>query len=257
MGNTVTNPVTGLTTTVNALLVDPTGTPTAGTTAFVRTADGYAFLVKAVGQIIYNSDTPPLGFTIVSSNPAANTVQLDAAPPGGPTATLSTRLLYTTLQAELFGSGTPGTVTPPVVVSGASGVRVVSIGDGGSNGRDGALFVPPESGGRGQDGPAVDYTNTTVVRRRIRSASRVGSVGGRGGNGGNRTCRSGAGAMAAMAAPAAPSTPPTPRGSRSPPLAPTPTACSPTAAAAQPAMAVPGLRPPAAARADTRATAAR
>lgn len=34
--------MTGATTTVSALLVDPVGTPTAGTTAFVRTADGYA-----------------------------------------------------------------------------------------------------------------------------------------------------------------------------------------------------------------------
>src|SRR3954451_19561637 len=66
VGATVTNPVTGLTTTVSALRVDPAGTPTAGTTAFVRTADGYAFLVKAVGQTIYNDATPPLGFVIIS-----------------------------------------------------------------------------------------------------------------------------------------------------------------------------------------------
>jgi len=49
---------------------------------------------------------------------------------------------------------------------------VVSVGDGGSNGRDGALFVPPDSGGRGQDGPAVTYTNTTTVSGLMNKTSR-------------------------------------------------------------------------------------
>ena len=41
VGDTVTNPVTSSDTTVSALVVDPAGTPTAGDTAFVETADGY------------------------------------------------------------------------------------------------------------------------------------------------------------------------------------------------------------------------
>src|SRR5688572_26892458 len=36
VGDTITNPVTGLSTTVSALIVDPPGTPTQGNTAFVR-----------------------------------------------------------------------------------------------------------------------------------------------------------------------------------------------------------------------------
>ncbi|WP_171238727.1 hypothetical protein [Ruegeria sp. HKCCA5763] len=43
VGDTVANPVTGKDTTVSALIVDPASTPTAGTTAFVETADGYVF----------------------------------------------------------------------------------------------------------------------------------------------------------------------------------------------------------------------
>jgi len=114
VGDTVTNPVTGLTTTVSELLVDPAGTPTAGATAFVRTADGYAFLVKAVGQTIYNSDDPPLAFVIVSSDPATNTVQLDADPPGGPTASLSTK---TRPRASRTGDSPSATIPPSALTS--------------------------------------------------------------------------------------------------------------------------------------------
>src|SRR5688572_24964927 len=92
VGDTITNPVTGLSTTVSALILDPAGTPTAGNTAFVRTADGYTFLVKTVGQTIYNRDTPPIGFIIASVDNTAHTVTLDALPAGGPTAPLDQRM---------------------------------------------------------------------------------------------------------------------------------------------------------------------
>ena len=72
VGDTVTNPLTGMTTTVSGLIVDPDGTPTAGATAFVQTADGDVFLVKATGEIIYNRDSPPLAFVIVGPAMAAN-----------------------------------------------------------------------------------------------------------------------------------------------------------------------------------------
>src|SRR5262249_38288682 len=150
VGNPVTNPVTNQPTTVSALIVDPAGTPTAGTTAFVRTADGYVFLVKPAGQRIYNNDNPPLGFVIVSINTTTNVAQVDADPPGpdpnpdpnappnSATAPFNTRQLYTTFETQFLGSTTPGAVNPPTVVTGSTGVQRVFPGDDGSNGRDGA-----------------------------------------------------------------------------------------------------------------------
>jgi hypothetical protein len=196
VGATVTNPVTGLATTVSALRVDPAGTPTAGTTAFVRTADGYAFLVKPVGQTIYNDATPPLGFVIISIDATTHVAQLDANPPGpdpnpnGPpnaaTSPLDTRLLYTTLQAQLLGGApVPGTAGAVTVQGGASGIRVVSTGDGGSGGHAGAVFVPPGSGGDGSTPAPLNYTNVTVISANAQIGLEVGSVGGSGGKGGD------------------------------------------------------------------------
>jgi hypothetical protein len=185
VGDTVTNPATGATTTVSALIVDPAGTPTAGATALVRTADGYVFVVKGVGQFIYNSDTPPLGFKIVSADAATHTVQIDADPPGGATAPLSTQMTFATYQSLFFSSGTPGAVTPPVSVTLPTGVTVVEKGNGGSNGRDGALVVPPESGGDGATGPAVNYTTSFNISATNQIGLEAGSLGGKGGSGGD------------------------------------------------------------------------
>lgn len=186
IGDTVTNPVTASTTTVSGLMLDPAGTPTAGATAFVQTADGYAFLIKSIDQIIYNQDAPPVGFKILSKDTTAKTVTLQLASDAtAPTATLSYQLLQTDLDAQFAGAETPGVVTPPILVTGASGVKLVSTGDGGSNGRNGALFVPPTNGGDGDDGPAVSYTNTVNINTSNKIGIEAGSVGGKGGKGGN------------------------------------------------------------------------
>ncbi|MFM2143133.1 MAG: hypothetical protein RLZZ476_1677, partial [Verrucomicrobiota bacterium] len=167
-------------------MLDPAGTPTAGTTAFVITADGYAFLVKPVGQIIYNQDVPPVGFVIVSENTTDKTVQVRlASDSSAPTATLAQQQLNTSLQAEFLGADTPGFPTAPVSVTGASGVRIVRTGDSGSKGRNGALFVPPRSGGDGDAGPAVNYTNIININTSNQIGIEAGSIGGNGGNGGN------------------------------------------------------------------------
>ena len=186
IGQTVTNPVTSSSTTVSNLMLDPAGTATAGTTAFVITADGYAFLVKPVGQIIYNQDVPPVGFVIVSENTTDKTVQVRlASDSSAPTATLAQQQLNTSLQAEFLGADTPGFPTAPVSVTGASGVRIVRTGDSGSKGRNGALFVPPRSGGNGDTGPAVSYTNIININTSNQIGIEAGSIGGNGGNGGN------------------------------------------------------------------------
>ena len=97
--------------------------------------------MKSAGQRIYNNDTPPLGFLIVSIDTTTNIAQIDADPPGpDPNQTtdpnnpnnsisgsspLNTRLLYTELEANLLGV-TPPVVGPPNLSStGASGVQVV------------------------------------------------------------------------------------------------------------------------------------
>ena len=185
VGQVVTNPITGLTTTVIGLQEDPAGSPTAGDTAFVQTADGYAFLVKSAGEFIYNNDTPPLAFEIVGPGATAGTVLLDADPPGGPTAELRTGLLDSELQAEFIGEDEPGDLTPPVIVSGDDGIVNEQTGRNGSNGRPGALFVPPREGGDGFTGPDA-IVNTT---ENISAGSDFGilaiSQGGAGGRGGD------------------------------------------------------------------------
>src|SRR4051812_40790820 len=75
VGQTFTNPVTSASTTVSGFINDPAGTPTAGTVSFVRSADGYVFLVKHLGAIVYNNDTPPVAFQIITEDTTAHTVE--------------------------------------------------------------------------------------------------------------------------------------------------------------------------------------
>jgi hypothetical protein len=186
VGQTVWNPITEENTTVSSLMKDPVGTPTAGTTAFVVTADGYAFLVKPVGSIIYNNDSPPSGFVIVQAGATANTVEIRlASDPSAPVGVLKTQQLNTALQSEFGGTDTAGDITPPVLVNGTNGVRSVLTGAGGSNGRHGALFVPPNGGGNGSVGPTNNYTTTFNISTTNKIGLEVGSQGGKGGNGGN------------------------------------------------------------------------
>ncbi len=194
IGLTVNNPVTSTATTVSSLVVDPTGTPTAGTVAFVKTADGYTFLVKAVGEVIYNGDTPPQGFTITAKDTTAKTVTLaptpaDPDPAKNGTSTISYQIVSTNTDVAAFltpPAGTPGAPpTSPTVTGGAAGVRIVGVGGGGADGRLGALVVPPSAGGNGAAGPAVTYTNTTAISTTNQIGIEIGSVGGNGGNGGS------------------------------------------------------------------------
>lgn len=182
VGQTVTNPITGSSTTVSVLRVDPAGTPTAGNTAFVQTADGYTFLVKTAGEVFYNSDAPPVAFVVTS-------VDGDKAVVTGTQATGSEKfaLVQSTVafNDSFNSSGSEGILTPPVDVSGPNGVKQVVYGQNGSNGRVGALFVPPSSGGNGSGGP----TNTQTLSGNVNATSNIGweigSVGGSGGKGGN------------------------------------------------------------------------
>ncbi len=185
IGQLVTNPITGNPTTVSALRIDPAGTPTPGAIAFVETADGYAFLVKPVGQKIYNNDPVPLGFTIVSQDAIAGTVQIDADPLDGLTGTLASGLTTLALQAQFFSNETPGVVTPPVQVQGIDGVRIIRTGAGGTNGRTGALFVPPSAGGNGAAGPTLVYENELNISASSKIGIEAGSIGGVGGKGGD------------------------------------------------------------------------
>jgi len=185
VGQSVTNPVTHQTTTVTALLVDPAGTPSPGATAFVETLDGYAFLVKNVGETFYNRDTPPLGFVVLTKDTGANTATVRATLADSPTLSFAPYLPQSTLNSMFQMVDDPA--VPPSTISEASstGVRVVSTGSGGANGRAGALFVPPTSGKDGADGPAVSYTNTQNISTSGRIGIEAGSIGGTGGKGGN------------------------------------------------------------------------
>ncbi|WP_395744507.1 hypothetical protein [Prosthecobacter sp.] len=189
VGDTVTNPVTGTSMTVSALIKDPAGTPTAGSTAFVLmgAAPGtvYAVLVKNVGDYVYNNDTPPLGFKILSKDTTAHTVTLQNPANTSLTATLSYQGTDSAILGSFQGADTAGATTAPTVVSGATGAIEIHIGQNGSNGRDGALFVPPRSGGDGAVGPNSSYTTGFNISTTNQIGLVVGSQGGKGGNGGD------------------------------------------------------------------------
>ncbi len=194
VGMTVNNPVTSAATTVSALVVDPSGTATAGAVAFVKTADGYIFLVKEIGEVIYNGDSPPQGFLITAKDTTTKIASLTPTPPDPDESknepfTLSYQALTTdTAVVDLLTPppGSPGApAESPEVTGGAAGIRLVGVGSGGSNGRNGALFVPPSSGGNGSTGPTVTLSNNTVISANNQIGIEIGSVGGSGGRGGS------------------------------------------------------------------------
>jgi hypothetical protein len=171
----------GAATTVSDLIKNPDDS-----TAFVITTDGYAFLVKGVGDSIYNQQTPPLRFIILAVS-TSGTATLQADMPDGPTVELGTELLYADLQADLFQSDTAGAITPPVAIEGVNGVRQVPSIHNGSNGHDGALVVPPGSGGDGDTGTPVTYSHPASIPVHATSQYGIeaGSIGGNGGEGGD------------------------------------------------------------------------
>jgi hypothetical protein len=184
VGDTVTNTLTGAVTTVTALIVDPAGKPTAGDTAFVQTADGYSFLVKSVGETFYNGDPDPVAFLIVAISGSTVTVESDQEG-NRVTADFEGVLTNAEFDSAFNSSGTPGDLQPPISVVGPNGVRQVVYGRDGSNGRAGALFVPPTSGGNGENGPTQIQSLSTDVNATSNIGWEIGSVGGDGGTGGS------------------------------------------------------------------------
>ncbi len=182
IGETVYNPITLQNTTVSGFIYDPAST--GGAVSFVKLADGYDYLVKTAGQTFYNNATPPTAFYIDSIN--AGTFQATITSLGY-TTTFTYDELDTTLQQQIT-QPTPLPSTPPtapVVSGGAGGVSIVGVGAGGSNGSAGALFWPPTSGGNGDPGPTVNYSNYTNISTIDQIGIEAGSIGGSGGNGGN------------------------------------------------------------------------
>ncbi|MFD2157641.1 hypothetical protein ACFSW8_01875 [Rubritalea tangerina] len=189
IGEAVTNPLTGLETTVSAVISDfnPNATPT---TAFVQTADGYTFLVKDVNESFWPSSGASVGFKVLS-NAAANTVTLETIPSdAGTNSTFSigqTTTSYNSKFATSGGTSSTGeqNVTAPTT---SGGLRVVNQGENGGNGSTGALFVPPGNGKNGKTPSPLDYTNEV---NRVATANgggygiEAGSIGGNGGKGGD------------------------------------------------------------------------
>ena len=195
-GATVCNPSTTLATTVASRLQDPTGAPTAGENAWVETADGYHFFVKSVGDIYYADGTY---YTDTTANP--NLVVASTNYPFSGSMGFSVRNTGTNVVTNLDGvqdatewaaSTTPPLPDDPFVTapstanSSSTGYRYVVMGDGGSNGRAGALFVSAVSGGGGQTGPAAPNVATVIGNYNTTNIGvEVASIGGKGGNGGN------------------------------------------------------------------------
>ncbi len=183
VGDSVLNPVTGVSTIVSALVVDPAGTPTVGATAFVQTEDGYTFLVKTNGEYFYNNDNPPIAFKITAVSGTDATISTEGN--NGSQSVISIQMTTVEYDTSVNSSGTVGDLTPPVNNSGPDGVEQVVYGRDGDDGRDGALFVSPRSGGNGKTGPTQSKTLNSDVDATSNVGWEIGSVGGDGGNGGD------------------------------------------------------------------------
>jgi len=183
---TVTNPITGATTTVSNLVTDPAGTATVGTVAGVITADGYSWLVKQVDDPYYilNPAYPLdpdasqyLVYTITSIDLATGDVVLDLSPD----------VSGDELATKYYFVAGPVTTepTPTFDGGGLQGYVEVVYGDPGANGRDGALFVPAGNGDPGHTSGPVEHTNYDDISSSNGPGLLIGSVGGNGGNGGD------------------------------------------------------------------------
>ena len=175
----VTNPATGLETRVVELLHDPAEAPTdPPELAYVKTADGYYILVKGIGDFIYAQKDESGDLTsaeIMAVNPGANTLDLK----------VTDGTIHVVDYAYVAGDETEGADPFEDFEAGAAGVKRVYYGKNGSNGRAGALFVPPSSGGDGWTGDTVNLPNSTNISAGTQIGIEAGSVGGNGGKGGN------------------------------------------------------------------------
>ncbi|OKH17140.1 hypothetical protein NIES208_10680 [[Limnothrix rosea] IAM M-220] len=185
IGQAVTNPTNGTTTTVTGLRRDPAGVPTAGDVAWVDTADGDSFLVKTAGDLVYAEDDASIFFRVVSVNLAGEEFVLDA---DADLSTTDDRIAFDNFATTTIFPDTtvePTIQPPPINEAGADGITKIEQGNNGGNGRNGALFVPPRSGGDGSNGPTVNSTNNTDINATNRIGMEVASIGGDGGDGGD------------------------------------------------------------------------
>ena len=190
VGSAVTNPVTNTATTVSQLRLDPAGTATAGSVAFVETADSYVFLVKGVGETFFNGDNPPVGFTITAISGTTATIMNNSPLSTGDPANFETGQTLADFNAGFNSTGAPGQINLPINTASASQVVNIARGQDGDNGRAGALVVPPADGGDGRTpGPFSAPTLTQNIGQGTGPAPNigwtVGSQGGEGGDGGS------------------------------------------------------------------------
>ena len=189
IGDKVTNYVTGKVATVTELQNDNAPDDTVLTWVVgVDDSDSqnvpYYWLVKSIGEVFYNTagvaitvDTLDLAGNDGSVTYTGDSTSYDFMP--GLTADEWT--------AAFAESGTNGPVIPPIDDNSPTGVQQVLTGTYGSDGNDGALFVPATAGGDGKDGPDQTQTLSGDVDARTTEniGWEIGSVGGSGGDGGN------------------------------------------------------------------------
>ena len=188
IGDKVTNYVTGNVATVTELQNDNAPDDTVLTWVVgVDDSDSqnvpYYWLVKSIGEVFYNTagvaitvDTLDLAGNDGSVTYTGDSTSYDFMP--GLTADEWT--------AAFAESGTNGPVIPPIDDNSPTGVQQVLTGTYGSDGNDGALFVPATAGGDGKDGPDQTQTLSGDVDARTTEniGWEIGSVGGSGGDGG-------------------------------------------------------------------------
>jgi hypothetical protein len=177
--------------------------------------------VEADGVIVQGDlfilTTTSVGSSFVDPTFVPDPADPDAAPPTVTIASVSLNATTALVERVTFTNGDSFDVVTPVVVSSASGGAggdtitlpagpndsgnrsVIERGDGGSGGRDGALFVSARGGGAGDRGPTLNETFATSQTggSSITTVSAatpgiiVASIGGNGGTGGTSYLGSG------------------------------------------------------------------
>ena len=167
--------------TVTGLVYDPASIGS-GQVAWVITGSGGGqryTMVKSVGQSFYSDTNPPVAFQVTSISGGSFDVDVNGA-----SNTLGLNISASEYSAN-FSSTTTADPLPLPPPSGPGGYAQIEYGNNGGNGRDGALFVPPSSGGSGATGPTNTRTLSANVNASARHGWEVGSGGGNGGKGGS------------------------------------------------------------------------
>ncbi|MBR9824543.1 MAG: hypothetical protein GYB36_01925 [Alphaproteobacteria bacterium] len=175
VGDTLTHPTTGATLTVLEVLSN----------GVITNGNLFILTTTTVGATFTDPDDPNATVEIASVTTNSTTSEIESV-------TFTDGRVFNVVTTLSAGASAPagGTITLPSAAGDANVFTDIRRGNGGSGGRDGALFVSARSGGDGATGPSFTTTvaasngDITTVSANLPGII-AASIGGNGGNGGD------------------------------------------------------------------------